>query len=109
MPEPILDQQPVTDIEEYKIFAAMSYMGVLVLVPLFVKKDDPFVLFHVKQGFVILVGFVITFLSMFWITVVSNILFLILFLISVIGLVQALQGRRWKIPVIGGIAEKFNI
>jgi len=36
-------------------------------------------------------------------------LFLVLLTVDVIALVQALLGRRWKIPVIGQIAEQFKI
>lgn len=103
------NQKDVIDIDENKVMAALSYLGVLVFVPLLVKKEDPFVRWHVKQGLVILVGGVIALLAVAWVPVIGNLLFLLLMVVDIIALVQALLGRRWVIPVIGQLAEKFRI
>ena len=105
------DQKEIIDIDEAKIMAALSYLGVLVFVPLLVlmRKEDPFVRWHVKQGLVLLAGIVIALLAAAWIPVVGNILFLLLLIVNIIALVQTLLGKRWVIPVIGQLAEKFRI
>ena len=38
------------EVEANKVLAAISYLGLLCLVPLFLKKSSPYVQFHAKQG-----------------------------------------------------------
>ena len=105
------DQDPnnIIDIDEQKMMAALSYVGFLVLVPLFVSRDDKYVNWHAKQGLVLLIGLILAVVAAQWIAAVGNILFLVLLLVDVAALVQALLGKWWKIPVIGEIAQKFKI
>jgi uncharacterized membrane protein len=74
-----------------------------------VDKNDPFVKFHAKQGLVILIGYVIAMIGVGWIPVLGNLAWLLLAVASIAGLIQALQGKRWKIPVVGDLAEKLKI
>ncbi len=97
------------DINDTTLYAIMSYLFVLVLVPLLVGKSDPFVNFHAKQGLVILVGTILSLILAAWLPRAGNMVFLVLLLVDVVGLVQALLGRRWKIPLIGDIAARFAI
>jgi uncharacterized membrane protein len=98
--------QDSKDIEENKVFAAIAYLGILCLVPLLAKKDSPFAQFHAKQGLVLLViqivGWVI-----FWIPVIGWILLIVVYAVALVGLIQALMGKYWKIPGVANIAEKF--
>ncbi|MBI3256141.1 MAG: hypothetical protein HYZ63_04190 [Candidatus Andersenbacteria bacterium] len=104
------NQNDITGVEQNHLVAALSYLGILVLIPLlFVRKNDPFVKFHAKQGLVILLGFVIAAFGVGWIPVLGNLVWLILAIASIAGLVQSLQGKRWKIPVIGDLADKIRI
>lgn len=88
--------------------AALSYLGILVLIPLLTKKDDDFVQFHIKQGLILLVVWVIGWF-VFWIPIIGWILALTLFVCTVIAFVQALLGKRWEIPLIGEFAKKINL
>lgn len=99
----------VTGLDERRLMAALSYVGVLVFVPLLMRKDDPFVRWHVQQGLVLLAGIILALLAAAWIAAVGNVLFLLLLVVDLIALVQALLGRRWKIPGIGQLAEQFRI
>lgn len=108
MADPI-PQPPVTDIEGGKLYAALSYLGVLVLIPLLTQRNDSFVRFHAQQGLVILVGFILAVAAAQWIPVIGTLLFLLLLIVDVIGLLQALMGRWWKIPIVGDIANKFKV
>ena len=107
--QPALAPEDLTGLEEDKLMAILAYLGALVLVPLIMKRDDAFVLFHAKQGLVLFVGYIIAAIAVWWVAVIGNILLILLMLISVIGVVQASQGKRWKIPVITGLANKFNL
>lgn len=103
------ERDNVIDVDEQRIMAALSYVGFLVLVPLFVSRDNKYVYWHAKQGLVLLIGLIVAVIATQWISAVGNILFLVLLLVDVAALSQALLGRSWKIPVIGNIAEKFKI
>jgi len=43
------------DIEENKVAAALSYVWILCLVPLFLKKNSKFCQFHAKQGLLLFI------------------------------------------------------
>lgn len=88
--------------------AGLSYLGVLVLIPLLTRKKNPFVYFHAKQGLVIFVGEVIALIAGQWIVVVGSLVFILLLIASVIGLIQALQGRRFSIPGIGQLVRELG-
>lgn len=104
-----LDVDDVVGIEPNILIASMSYLGFLVLVPLLTRRNDQFVLFHIKQGLVILAGYIIAILALAWVSVIGNLLWIAMFVASVAGLVTSLQGKRWKIPGIGTIADQFRI
>lgn len=97
---------------EQKLFGALSYLGILVLIPLLLKKDDSFIQWHAKQGLVVLIGQLIALVIMIipifgW--VIGPIASFILFILAIIALVNALLGNQWQIPVIGQYASKFNL
>lgn len=100
------------DIVDNKLFAAIGYLGVFCLVPLFLKKDSPYAQFHGRQALVlfiaeIIVSFVniIPFLGqLIWFF--GSIVFLI---VSVVGIIKAWQGECWEIPYISGYAKKISL
>lgn len=100
------------DVETNKLVAALSYLWILCLVPLLLKKDSKFAQHHAKQGLVlfiaeILVSFIniIPFLGqLVWFF--AAILFLVL---SVIGIIKTLNGEWWKAPYIYDWSKKVNL
>ncbi len=103
------NRQDLTGLEDERLYAMLAYLTVLVFVPLLTRRDDPYVYFHVKQGLVLLIGMVIALIAAAWVPQLGSLLFVLLLAVDVIGLVQALLGRRWKIPLIGTIAQKFDV
>ena len=100
------------EIQEGKIFAVIGYLGILCLVPLLFKKENKFALFHGKQGLVLFLGevtlgiiSVIPFLGWF----VGFLGVLLFGILSLIGIIQALTGNYWKMPVVSDLADKFNL
>ena len=99
------------EVLEGKPYAILAYLWILCLIPLILKKDNKFSLFHAKQGLVLFIGeLVIGFIG-----VIPILGWMILFLgtflfgiLSLAGIVQALLGNFWKMPVVGEIAEKIN-
>lgn len=96
---------------EGKPYAILAYLWILCIIPLLLKKENKFALFHAKQGLVLFIGElaigfigIIPFLGWF-VLLLGTVLFGIL---SLAGIVQALMGNFWKIPVVGDLAEKIN-
>jgi uncharacterized membrane protein len=106
-------------IEEGKIFAFIGYWGLLFLVPILAKKDNKFALFHGKQGMVLTIAFIaviilfsilsfipylgILFMIVEWLALIAMGVF------AIIGMIKALTGAYWKMPILGDIAEKIKI
>ena len=103
------EEQPVLDIDEKKMYAALCYVGVLVLVPLLIKKEDPYINWHIRQGLVVLGLTVVSLLMLAWVEALGSLLFVVVMTANVIALVQALLGKKWKIPVIGSWADRFRV
>ena len=114
------------DIDENKLMAVLSYIGVLVLIPLLAKKDSPYAQFHAKQGLVLLIsgvilgvvstitGFVALIPIIGWIVglLVGLAIFvagIALFIFVIMGIINALSGKMNQLPVIGQYADKINI
>lgn len=109
------DNQPLgkdKDVEDNKAIACLSYIGILFIVPLLAKKDSKFAMFHAKQGLVLFIAeIVISVVNI--IPVLGQIIWfiaLIIFLVfSIMGIIKALQGQYWELPVLGSLTKKFNL
>lgn len=94
------------------LLAAISYLWILSVIILFVKKDDDFVTFHAKQGTVLFgvsVILAIVGVPLIFLGPLILLINLAIFIAVIIGFVQAISGKRYKIPVVGNLAEKINI
>ncbi len=97
-----------TDIEAHKIMAALSYLGVLLILPWFFAHKSPYVQFHLRQGIVVFLLFVLSSFSA-WIPLVGWLLWPLSLVASVCGCVQALQGKHWELPLLGKYAKNLKI
>ena len=94
------------------LIAAVSYLLILSIIILLVKKDSDYVRFHARQGVVLFGAFVI--LSIIGIPLVfllpiTGLLNLVILVAVIVGFVQALGGKRYKMPVVSNLSEKINI
>ena len=102
-------QKESQEVLEGKAYAILAYLWILCLVPLILKKDNKFALFHARQGLVLFIGELVMGLVgiipvLGWLVAFfGTILFGVM---SLVGIVQVLQGNFWKMPVAGDIAEK---
>ena len=99
---------PQQQILEGKIFALLSYLTILCIIPLVLKRDNPFVLTHGKQGLVLFiaeVGIFIASIILPWPLI--KVLYFILGLLSIWGIIESLRGRFVKMPFIADIADKI--
>lgn len=103
----------------------LSYFGIFALIPYLTVKDDDYVRWHAKQGLTYTVLFVALVVVLSILTVifgfipviggvVSALLGIVLslgslacFVIWIIALVKAFGGERWKIPLVGDLAERW--
>ncbi len=109
--EPKIEPQDSV-VQEGKIFAIIGYLGVLCLVPLLLKKDNKFAFFHGKQGLVLLIGetgaLVVSILPILG-DLIRILAMLVFGVLSLVGIVQALMGNYWRMPVIADMAEKISL
>jgi uncharacterized membrane protein len=90
--------------------AVIAY--IIFFIPLLTDaKNDPFVKFHVKQGLLLFIGYVIEvfvgsipFLG--WI--IAPLLGILLLVLFVVGIMNAVSGKEKLLPVIGGLAKNFK-
>lgn len=90
--------------EKNTLMGILSYIGPLVIVSYLTAKDDPFVKFHIKQGLVLLVIEVAvcvigTMMPLFWI--ILGFVNIALFVLSVIGVINVIQGTEKELPLVG--------
>jgi fumarate reductase subunit D len=102
--EGVKGMQGDKDIEENKAIAVLSYLGILCLVPLLLKKDSKFSKFHAKQGLVLTIGWFFV-----WIPFMGQIIWALLAIFSLWGIINVLNGKYVALPIIGDLAEKINI
>jgi uncharacterized membrane protein len=108
--EPVVTGSP-EDIEKAKGMTWLAYLGILFLVPLLSLKESPFAKFHVKQGILLCIFIVavsilgaIPFLGWFVIWPVGYIFAVVM---AIMGIVNSLGGKYWKMPILGGMAAKW--
>lgn len=96
--------------KENKIFAFLSYLSLLCIIPLIVRKDDPFVMEHGKQGLVLFVGetsvFILHIILGVWFFKLGIFVFGIC---SLAGMIAVLRGRSLDIPVITTLAKNITL
>lgn len=106
------DRFDARDIEENRVMGVFAYLSWLVLIPLFAAKDSPFARFHCNQGIMlaiaelavsVLCGILSHVVLIGWIFRLAEALVnLACVVLSVIGIVNASQGRAKELPVVGG-------
>ncbi len=96
------------DVNTNRIFAVLSYIGFLFIIPLLAVPDSKFARFHANQGLVLFIAelissllYLIPFIG--WIAGAAT--GVLLTILSIVGLVNALQGNAKELPFIG----KFKI
>ena len=95
------------DIEENKVFGVLAYIGILFLVPLLAAPKSKFAKFHANQGCVLFIAGAI--LSFIWVIPVLGWIVgffggIFLLVLAILGIINALNGKMEKLPVIGDIS-----
>ncbi len=92
------------DIEKNKVNAILSYLGILIIVPLLSEdaKKSPFAKHHLNQGLILLIAGIIGG-AIFWIPIIGWAAGIAVFVIWLMGLISAIQGDMRKLPLIADI------
>lgn len=97
--------------EEGRMAAIMSYIPILCFVPLLNMKDNKEARFHARQGVMLFLVELIA--VIFLIDGISNFVFKAILIISaalaVFGIYFALQGKNYKLPLIGDLVQKSKM
>ena len=116
--QPGYQQQAPGNGQMRKGMAILSYFGILVLIPIFAAKNDPFARFHANQGLVLFVimavcniianvlnGFLIEIspILVLAVSAIFGIITLVLCIFALIGIIRAIKGQTKPLPLIGGI------
>jgi uncharacterized membrane protein len=97
-------------IQEGKAAAILGYIPFMCFVPLVKMKDNPFAVKHGKQGLILFFLEIIA--AVFLLPKISQLFWgmvIILCLVSgLAGILNAVQGKEWKIPFIGELGDKLK-
>lgn len=94
------------------LMGVLAYISILILVPFLMAKENAFVKFHIKQGLVLvvigLVSYVVNIMmpALFPLVALINLATLIL---SIIGIVNVIQKKEVELPLVGQFAKNFTI
>lgn len=116
-------EQNISDVEDGKIYAFLAYLLTIVgfIIVMLTKKDNKFAMYHAKQGLVLFIaavvvsvlGTVLGFIGLpfigFGFGWIAGILNLGLFILWIIGMVNALSGQEKPLPVLGEFAKKISL
>ena len=99
-------QAEITSVSESeRQWAAVAYVWILWFIPLLLKRDSAYVQFHVKQCIVLFVAEVICGI----IPMIGWLISLFLIILAVMGVLEALAGRYWQMPILGKYVKKFSL
>ena len=101
------------DIQSNKAMGILSYLSILVLIPLFAAKQSKFARFHCNQGLLLFIIELITSIILNllsdialigWIfSIIKALVNIACFLLTVLGIINASNGKAKELPVIGSI------
>jgi uncharacterized membrane protein len=104
--------------EKNIVMAVLAYLGILIIIPYLVARDEAFVRFHIRQGLVLVVLWVITwfvkvilFSSIIFIILIPvvSLVNLVLLVYVVLGIINVIQGTEKELPYIGKYSSYFKI
>ena len=96
--------------DQDKIMLVLAYLGILALIPLLTVKDSDFVKWHAKQGLVLGLGggIIATIIGMIPVVgLISCLMMPAILVLCVMGIIKAMGGQRWRIPLVADLADKF--
>ena len=93
------------------LMGILAYIGILVIIPFLVSKNDPFVKFHIKQGLVLLaieiaIWLVGSFMWQLW--PLLQLVNLGVLVLAIVGIVNVIKNMQKELPLVGSFAKNFT-
>jgi uncharacterized membrane protein len=98
--------------ENTTLMSVLAYIGILVVIPYLMAKDDPIVKFHIKQGLVLAVIEIAVWVAGSMVYMLAPLLMIVnlaTLVLSIIGIVNVIQGNQKELPFVGQFSKHFNI
>jgi len=108
-----------------KLFAAISYLSILFIIPWIVKKDDKFVAFHIKQGAGLFIAEAITWVALWLVESflvglfsyhaasltlwLNKLAWFVFAAFSLVGVYYALKGETKKLPYLDFVTKYIKL
>ena len=97
--------------DDGRLAAIMAYIPFLCFVPLLKMNENPEAKFHARQGVMLFLIELIAIL--FLVDGISDFVFKAILIVaaafSVAGVIFALQGKNYRLPIIGDLADKSKL
>lgn len=102
------------DVDQNKVYAIIGYIGILFLIPMLAAPKSDFAQYHARQGMVLFIAEVILWVAA-WIVmlitfgfgaVLMPIVSIVAIIWSILGIVNAANGVKKPLPLIGQWAIK---
>lgn len=93
------------------LMGVLAYLGILIIIPFLMAKDEPFVKFHIKQGLILVIVELVVWvigMTMWQLWQVLQLVNLAAIVFAVIGIVNVVQGQQKELPLIGSLAKNFT-
>lgn len=87
----------------HRIMAALSYLCLLVIIPMIFGRKFEFTRFHVKQG-IVLLGLWVFGSFLFWLPYAGWLVVFAWLILIIIGLVNVFTSKERRLPLIGKLA-----
>ena len=94
-----------------KFLGLISYLGILCVIPIILKSKSNFIRFHTRQGMVLFISEII--FTLIWIIpfvgwFIGFVGWIICFIFSLVGIIKAITGQEWKMPVLHRFTKKVR-
>ncbi len=92
------------------VMGILSYLGILLIIPFLMEKNNSFVKYHLKQGIVLLAIEIVVWIIgmtsiMYGFSMILSLVNLATLVLSIIGIVNVVQGKEKEIPVVGQFSK----
>ena len=98
------DVEKIPATTDQNLLAALSYIWVISIIMLVVKKDNEFIHFHAKQGVILFVGSLFSFIP-----ILGWLIGLVSFIGMLVGFIKAWTGVRYEIPFAYKLSQKIKL
>lgn len=113
MPENNTPTPVVTPAQNKTLMGVLCYLGILLIIPYLMAKEDPFVKYHLKQGLVLVIieaaVWVMSMMFMWHMYALFSLIQLATLVLSIIGIINVVQGHEKELPLVGQFAKQFAL